>query len=120
MRKATGKCFCDNIKFETHGEPLWVSHCHCNSCRRSTGAPVVTFVGFLKSQVTYTSGERAFFESSPGVRRSFCAACGTPLTYEADRCPEETHLYISTLDQASSFPPRKSCVRGRSPLLARD
>jgi hypothetical protein len=28
------------------------------------------------------------------------------MTYEADRCPEEVHLYISTLDEPGAFPPQ--------------
>ena len=102
----SGGCLCGNIRFEAHGRRLWVAHCHCNSCRRSTGAPITTFVGFNKNQVTYTKGERKFYESSPGVRRGFCADCGTPLTYEADRVPEEVHLYISTLDDPGAYQPQ--------------
>ena len=104
--KQTGRCFCGNIRFEAEGRRLWVAHCHCESCRRSTGAPVTTFVGFNKDQLTYTRGERHFYESSPGVRRGFCADCGTPMTYEADRCPDEVHLYISTLDEPGAFQPQ--------------
>lgn len=104
--KHTGHCLCGNVQFEASGKPLWVAHCHCNSCRRSTGAPVTTFVGFGKDQVTYTRGERTFYESSPGVRRGFCARCGTPMTYEADRCPTESHLYLSTLDEPGRYLPQ--------------
>jgi hypothetical protein len=102
----TGRCLCGNIRFEAKGRRLWVAHCHCESCRRSTGAPVTTFVGFNKDQLTYTHGERKFYESSPGVRRGFCADCGTPMTYEADRSPDEVHLYISTLDEPGAFQPQ--------------
>lgn len=102
---SAGRCFCGNIQFEARGKPLWVAHCHCESCRRNTGAPVTTFVGFNKEQLTYTRGERNFYHSSPGVQRGFCADCGTPMTYESDRCPGEVHLYISTLDDCGAFVP---------------
>lgn len=102
----TGRCLCGNVRFEARGRRLWVAHCHCHSCRRSTGAPVTTFVGFNKDQVTYTRGERRFYASSPGVRRGFCADCGTPMTYEADRCPDELHLYVSTLDDPGAYEPQ--------------
>lgn len=100
----TGRCLCGKVRFEAHGRRLWVAHCHCNSCRRSTGAPVTTFVGFATDQVRYTRGERKFHESSPGVLRGFCAECGTPMTYESDRSPGEVHLYISTLDEPGAYP----------------
>lgn len=46
------------------------------------------------------------YESSPGVRRGFCRNCGTPLSYEADRCGDEIHLYVSTLDAPEIFLPQ--------------
>lgn len=101
-----GKCLCGNIQFRVEGEPAWVGHCHCHSCRRNTGAAVATFVGFSPDQVTYTTGERQIYKSSPGVRRGFCANCGTPLTYEADKFPGETHFYISSFNQPEKFIPQ--------------
>ena len=101
-----GRCLCGNLQFAVRGKRLWVAHCHCDSCRRNTGSAIATFVGYNKEQLTYTRGERKFYESSPGVRRGFCADCGTPMTYEADRCPEEVHLYVSTLDEPGAYQPQ--------------
>ena len=56
----TGKCLCESIKFKIHGNPLWVSHCHCQSCRRNTGSVVATFVGLRKEQLSYITGSRKF------------------------------------------------------------
>ena len=39
------------------------------------------------------------------MQRGFCARCGTPLTYEADRFPGETHFYVSTFDDPQAFRP---------------
>ena len=102
--KATGGCLCGAIRFETSGEPLWVAHCHCSHCRRHTGAAVATFVGFLDEQVMFVEGLRKMFESSPGVQRGFCNTCGTPISYEGDRCEGEIHLHISTMDDPDRFP----------------
>ena len=103
---ATGRCLCGNLQFEVRGRRLWVAHCHCDSCRRNTGSAVATFVGYRKEQLTYTRGERTIYQSSPGVQRGFCADCGTPMTYEADRCSDEVHLYVSTLDEPGEFRPQ--------------
>ncbi len=99
-----GHCLCGAIHFRIEGDALWVAHCHCESCRRNTGSAVATFVGFRPSQVQYLSGPRKIFESSPGVRRGFCADCGTPLSYETDRLADEIHLYLSTLNKPEKFP----------------
>jgi hypothetical protein len=101
----TGRCLCGAVRYRTEGKPLWVAHCHCESCRRQTGCAVATFVGFREGQVRFTKGAPAIFESSPGVRRGFCAACGTPLTYGGERAPGEVHLYVATFDDPESFAP---------------
>lgn len=100
----TGKCLCGDIRFAAAGDPLWVVHCHCNSCRRSTGAPVTTFVGCNRQKVKF-SGDRKIYNSSPGVYRGFCGNCGTPLSYESDRSPGEVHFYISVIDTPHVFIP---------------
>jgi hypothetical protein len=104
---ATGKCLCGSVEFEVSGEPMWVAHCHCHSCRRNTGSAVATFVGFRREQLSYIRGSRKIYASSPGVRRGFCADCGTQLTYEADVCEGEVHLYISTLDNPENYIPSR-------------
>ena len=99
----TGRCLCGAITFEAEGEPEWVAHCHCESCRRQTGAALATFVGYTATKVTFTNGERQLHDSSPGVRRGFCGKCGSPLSYEADDYPNEIHLYLSSFDEPGRF-----------------
>ncbi len=97
---------CGTVRYEAIGEPLCVGHCHCHSCRRHTGAPVVTFVVFEADKVRFTQHDRNIFNSSPGVGRGFCAQCGTPLTWEGkafDRLIIEFH--ISTLDNPDDHVP---------------
>jgi hypothetical protein len=55
--------------------------------------------------VTFVSNARSLYESSPGVRRGFCARCGTPLSYESDRTGDELHLYVCTLADPENFVP---------------
>ena len=80
-----GGCLCGAVRYQVSGKPLWVGYCHCNSCRRHSGAPVVTFAAFSASQVVFTKGERRVFNSSPGVGRAFCGACGAARTSRSPR-----------------------------------
>ena len=105
VRSFTGGCLCGAVRFEAAGEPLWIAHCHCASCRRNTGAAVATFVGVRRDGFRYGAGKPAVYESSPSVWRSFCSACGTPLTYEAARCADEVHINIGALDDPAAFAP---------------
>ncbi len=101
----SGHCMCGAIGFSAVGAPLWSAHCHCQSCRRTTGSPMTSFLGMKRDAVTWT-GQRTVRESSPGVFRGFCEKCGTPLSYESHRWPTETHLYAATLDRPQDYVPQ--------------
>ena len=107
MDNATGGCMCGAVRYEATGEPFLVSHCHCLSCRRHTGAPVVTLLGYTADQLRFTGDERRIYESSPGVGRAFCGKCGTPLTWEGndDELGPLFEIHISTLDAPDAFVP---------------
>jgi len=101
-----GGCLCGAIRYRVAGVPLWVAHCHCQSCRRHTGTGMTTFAGFPKSQFTITAGTPVRRESSPEVWRRHCGDCGSPLTYEARRCDDEVHVYLGTLDEPAELVPQ--------------
>lgn len=103
----SGSCLCNSIHYEVRGAPLWVAHCHCNSCRHFSGAAVATYVGVRREQVVFTGVERQIYESSPGIRWGSCPNCGSSITYEADWCPGEVHILLGTLDNPGDFPPQK-------------
>jgi hypothetical protein len=57
------------------------------------------------ADVTFTSGKPTLFQSSPGVRRSFCGQCGTALTWQAVEETETLDFTTATLDDPSAYPP---------------
>ena len=103
----TGGCMCGAVRYETKGQPFSVAHCHCESCRKHTGAPVVTLAGFLKDQVSFNGEERSLYESSPGAIRAYCDRCGTPLTWEGDggEIGMIVELHLSTFDNPEALVP---------------
>ena len=100
-----GRCLCGAVRFTADGEPKWTGYCHCQSCRRHTGAPVSAYAGFETAKVRF-SGDLSYFESSPGVRRGFCGRCGSTLTYEGDRWPGEVHLHVGAFDDPGTLAPK--------------
>jgi hypothetical protein len=98
-----GRCLCGAIRYEFRGRPEWIVHCHCDSCRRQVSSPLATFVCVLKTHFRFTAGAPKTYTSSPGVSRSFCPECGSPIAYEAERLPDEIHLFHGTLDDPDAF-----------------
>jgi len=104
----TGGCMCGSVRYEAKGETFGVNHCHCGSCRRHTGAAVVTLVGFMADQVRFSGDTRQIYASSPGVGRAFCGKCGTPLTWEgvsSTRGGPIFEIHISTFDNPDILVP---------------
>src|SRR6476659_8086829 len=95
----SGGCQCGAVRF--HVVRLGrASICHCRMCQKAFGAffgPLVTGHG-----VEWTRGEPTRFRSSNLVRRGFCSACGTPLTYEYDG---GTELAIGAFDDPTVAAP---------------
>lgn len=102
----SGGCRCGAVRYRVDAAPKWVAHCHCESCRRACGAPLVTWAGYPRDAFAWTGAEPRRYASSPGVSRSFCAACGTPLTYQAERWADEVHVLAATLDDPAALSPR--------------
>jgi hypothetical protein len=106
MVKHSGRCLCRNIRYELDGPPLWVAHCHCESCRRQTSSMLATFVGIERRKLRWLGAEPARYESSAQVYRTFCPRCGSPVSFEAERnFPGEVHLYHGTLDDPDALVP---------------
>ena len=104
-RAAEGGCRCGAVAFRVRAEPTEVAYCHCRDCRRSSGAPVSLWVGYRSERVELTRGEPTVYESSPGVRRSFCATCGSPISNEDERLPGQTYLPGGVFDDPDAFEP---------------
>ena len=105
MTAFTGCCLCGAVSFEVEGPAKWTGYCHCHSCRKHTGAPVSAFAGFERSAVRWLEAEPQTYSSSLGVRRGFCPACGSVMTYEGERWPTEIHFHVGAFDEPGAFPP---------------
>jgi hypothetical protein len=101
----TGRCLCGAVRYRATATPKWIANCHCESCRRATGAPIAAYAGFAAADFSFVGGEPERFHSSPGVTRAFCGECGSPLTYEGARWPGEVHVLIGTMDRPEDFAP---------------
>lgn len=103
MSSNSGRCLCGAVRYRFEGTVLWTGHCHCESCRRATAAPIATFLAVPRAGFAFTGDQPRYFGSSPQVTRGFCGKCGTPMSYDWDGKPDEIHLYAATLDDSSDF-----------------
>jgi uncharacterized glyoxalase superfamily protein PhnB len=102
-----GGCFCGAIRYRVEGAPSAISICHCQSCRRASGAPTVSWFVIARGQFTLLSGSPVTYRSSAHVDRGFCGKCGTPLTYVHDSAPDTVELTTASLDHPSAMQPTR-------------
>lgn len=107
-----GGCFCGRIRYEVTGAPFHETNCHCSICRRTTGAPFVTWFSVRPSEFRWVSGNPVRFRSSAKASCSFCAHCGTQLTFQGDDYPDEIDVTTCSLDQPEAVPPRDHTYAG--------
>lgn len=101
----TGRCYCGATTIHATAMPQTISYCHCSDCRRVTSAPVAAFAGFDEAAFTISPGQERQVRVTPGVTRTFCRACGSPLTGRYDYLPGVVYIGLGLLDQAGRLAP---------------
>jgi hypothetical protein len=103
--KLTGGCHCGAVRYSVEGEPQHVALCHCSDCRKSAGAPMVSWAAFAEDQFSLEQGELTTFNSSGTALRSFCPKCGTGIAYRnAEYLPGIVDIQSATLDDPAALP----------------
>lgn len=101
----TGRCLCGRVRYECGARLYPPTLCHCESCRRASGAHMLGWVTVATGDLRYTAGTPREYASSPGRVRAFCGDCGSPLTYRCATRPNEVDVTIGTLDDPGLAPP---------------
>jgi hypothetical protein len=100
-----GGCLCGAVRYRAWGKAYGITHCHCQTCRRASGAPFVTWAGFDADKFSFTRGEPNRYASSMQVVRTFCGHCGTPLTYRRSDLPNSVDVTLGSMDAPERLTP---------------
>ncbi len=97
-----GQCLCGAVTYRVHGPLRPVVACHCGQCQRTSGHFVAATQAY-RGDLSIEGKERiAWYESSPGIRRAFCAACGSQLFW--DKSQQETiSIFAGSLDKPTGL-----------------
>ena len=106
LEKLDGGCLCGAVRYEASGAAVGITHCHCRTCRRASGAPLITWAGFDSDKFKFTQGRPATDSSSENVVRTFCDRCGTALTYQRIDLPDSIDVTLGSLDNPEQLTPQ--------------
>lgn len=95
-----GSCLCHGIQYEVHSELGDIMQCHCQKCRKANGTAFATNAAIPTDAFVLVTGGSLVgeYESTPGVFRTFCTRCASPLYSRRPSQPELLRLRIGTLD----------------------
>ncbi|HLW24290.1 MAG TPA: GFA family protein [Steroidobacteraceae bacterium] len=91
MTSRQAQCSCGQLSVSCVGDPVKVSICHCDACRRRTGSAFGIAAFFPCEHVTRRGTSRAFrreADSGHPVTFYFCPSCGSTVYWEASRKPD--------------------------------
>ena len=112
----SGGCQCGVVRFRIDGQPGRASICHCRMCQKAFAGPFGALVTVQVEDLTWTRGAPTHFQSSDQVRRGFCAACGTPLTF--DYSDTVVDLSVFAFDDPAAVQPVVQLAReSRAPWI---
>lgn len=114
----TGGCHCGSVRYETADEPFERALCHCELCRRTTGAPAVAWFTVRESTLRLT-GEPTTYAASDHAVRTFCGRCGAQIAFKDAAYGDRIDLTTASLDDPEAAPPVEQIwVRSRLPWMA--
>ena len=107
----TGGCQCGAVRYECTGEPIVGAHCHCDNCRKFSGAGhasnmIVPAEGFSVTGEMSTYEYKA--ESGNDMVRYFCSKCGSPIYGTSSSRADALVIRAGGLDDPEQFQARVS------------
>ena len=102
-----GGCLCGGVRFRLQAAPTHLNDCHCIDCRRSSGAPYVTWGSVPRAQFSIYQGTLRKVPHANRIR-SFASCCGTHLVFEDAADSETLDVAIASLDDPTPFRPEMS------------
>jgi hypothetical protein len=113
----TGHCLCGAVSYEIDAEPMMAIMCHCEDCRRGSGASYSVNAVFPQAAVKVDESKLKTFETigedtQMKRERKFCPECGSPVITLLAEMPEMVVIKAGTLDDPSWFEPQMEIYCG--------
>lgn len=103
--KLTSGCLCGAVRYEVNKSPFWAGHCHCQNCRRHSGAAFATDVMFRSDEFSWMGDQPTYYKSSEVCERGFCVTCGSTVSARYFSEADIIIIAAGTLDDANQIEP---------------
>ena len=100
-----GGCLCWNIRYRSERPPVFVSHCHCQRCRRHSGSLFMTHMGLPVDGFSWLKAKPTYWHSTKVFHRGFCSRCGSTIAGLHLEEPDIIVVPVGSLDDAEKVMP---------------
>lgn len=105
-----GGCACGAVRYETMGDPMRISVCHCKDCQRRSGSAFGVGCYFRREAVTLSGGATRKYERISDAGRHvvthFCEHCGTSVYWTPEVIPNAIGIAGGTFDDTDWLDPK--------------
>ena len=99
-----GSCLCGAVRYRVNARPLTITACHCDACKKMSGATNLLVFTVPKDGLLHLSGELLRYRRTAASGNQsdvvHCATCGTRLWHEPQAFPVVA-VTAGTLDDPS-------------------
>jgi hypothetical protein len=107
----TGHCLCGAVNYSVAGAPMAVILCHCEDCRRQSGAAYSVNLVVAQKALTLDEARTKTYntvgaDTGQTRDRVFCPECGSPILTRLHEAPGIAVIKAGTLDDPSWLEPQ--------------
>jgi hypothetical protein len=103
----SGSCFCNAVKYKLNVTPKAVVNCHCNFCRKHSGAAFSTYAVVPEAALEITDGQHSIsaFQIKENAHKHFCKQCGSPIYNKNERYQGLCMVYLGGISESTNIVP---------------
>ncbi|HSD73979.1 MAG TPA: GFA family protein [Steroidobacteraceae bacterium] len=101
-----GGCLCGAVRYRATVAPVRCVICHCEYCRKHSGAPCLSFVHFPVGAFVWLTREPSKYRSSRYAERGFCPDCGSTLSMHEAVLGDRVQVTLGSLDHPERVRPQ--------------
>ena len=108
MKKITGSCLCNSVRFECEDAIEHFHLCHCTQCQKATGSAYASNLFTGVKNITWLAGAELINRYDvPGraISNAFCSQCGSAVPY-ASLSGESLVIPAGCLDDSPDITPK--------------
>ena len=111
MTKHTASCACGALRVRLEAQPLRISLCHCEACKKRTGSAFGVAVFFARDAADISGQSRTFERSGESGKQivfHFCPACGSTVFWYPEMRPDRIAVALGAFGDDSVFIPEQA------------